>query len=50
VEFVVWDPNDPAEPGTVTFDADASRFLATHLYDTEPGLIRAFRMYYSWRL
>ena len=50
VEFVVWDPNDPGEPGTVTFDADASRFRATHLYDTEPGLIRAFRMYYSWRL
>lgn len=50
VEFVVWDPNDPGEPGTMTFDADASRFRATHLYDTEPGLIRAFRMYYSWRL
>ncbi len=50
VEFVVWDPNDPGEPGMVTFDADASRFRATHLYDTEPGLIRAFRMYYSWRL
>jgi hypothetical protein len=50
VEFVVWDPNDPAEPGVVTFDAEASRFRATHLYDTEPGLIRAFRMYYSWLL
>ena len=50
VEFVVWDPNDPGEPGTVTFDADASRFRATRLYDTGPGLIRAFRMYYSWRL
>jgi hypothetical protein len=50
VEFVVWDPNDPAEPGVVTFDAEASRFRASHLYDTEPGLIRAFRMYYSWRL
>jgi len=50
VEFVVWDPNDPAEPGVVTFDAEASRFRASHLYDTEPGLIRAFRMYYSWLL
>jgi hypothetical protein len=50
VEFLVWDPNDPAEPGTVTFDAQVSRFRASHLYDTEPGLIRAFRMYYSWRL
>jgi hypothetical protein len=50
VEFIVWDPNDPAEPGVMTFDAEASRFQATHLYDTEPGLIRAFRMYYSWLL
>lgn len=50
VEFSVWDPNDPGEPGLVTFDAEASRFLATRLYDTEPGLIRAFRMYYAWRL
>jgi len=50
VEFLVWDPNDPGEPGVMTFDAGASRFRATHLYDTEPGLIRAFRMYYSWLL
>ena len=50
VEFVVWDPNDPAEPGVVTFDAEASRFRASHIYDTEPGPIRAFRMYYSWLL
>jgi len=50
MEFLVWDPNDPAEPGVMTFDAEASRFRATHLYDTEPGLIRAFRMYYSWLL
>jgi hypothetical protein len=50
IEFVVWDPNDPAEPGVMTFDAAASRFQATHLYDTEPGPIRAFRMYYSWLL
>ena len=50
IEFVVWDPNDPAEPGVMTFEAEASRFQATHLYDTEPGPIRAFRMYYSWLL
>jgi hypothetical protein len=50
VEFIVWDPNDPAEPGVVTFEAEASRFHASHLYDTEPGPIRAFRMYYSWLL
>ncbi len=47
VEFVVWDPNDPAEPGIMTFDQTARRFWATRLYDTEPGPIRAFRMYYS---
>jgi hypothetical protein len=50
VEFVVWDPNDPDAPGVMTFDEQAYRFWATRLYDTEPGLIRAFRMYYSWRL
>jgi hypothetical protein len=50
VDFLVWDPNDPAEPGVMTFDAEASRFRATHIYDTAPGLIRAFRMYYSWLL
>jgi len=50
VEFVVWDPNDPAAPGVMTFDTQLSRFQATALYDTEPGLIRAFRMYYSWWL
>jgi hypothetical protein len=50
VEFVVWDPNNPGEPGLMTFDIEASRFWATRLYDTEPGLIRAFRMYHSWPL
>jgi hypothetical protein len=50
VEFVVWDPNEPGAPGTMTFDTEISRFWATRLYDTEPGLIRAFRMYYSWWL
>jgi hypothetical protein len=50
VEFVVWDPNDPAEPGIMTFDSEASRFRASRIYDTEPGPIRAFRMYYSWLL
>jgi hypothetical protein len=50
VEFIVADPNDPAEPGVVGFDARASRFQATRIYDTEVGPIRAFRMYYSWLL
>jgi len=47
VEFLVWDPNNPAEPGIMTFDRSARRFWATRLYDTEQGPIRAFRMYYS---
>jgi hypothetical protein len=47
VAFAVWDPNDPAAPGTITFDRAAKRFFATRLYDTEPASIRVFRMYYS---
>jgi hypothetical protein len=50
VELVVWDPNDPGRPGVVTFRGEARRFWATRVHDTEPGLIRVFRMYYSWRL
>ncbi|HXJ82617.1 MAG TPA: hypothetical protein VMS64_28510 [Candidatus Methylomirabilis sp.] len=49
VEFVVYDPNDPHAPGVITFDRTERRFMATHLYDTVPGAIRAFRMYY-WPL
>jgi hypothetical protein len=47
VDFVVWDPNDPDAPGIVTFDRHAGGFWATRVYDTEPGAIRVFRMYYS---
>ena len=47
--FSVYDPNDPAGPGRVTFDRAARRFEASRLYDTEQGPIRAFRMYY-WAL
>jgi hypothetical protein len=47
VDFVVYDPNDPYVPGRITFDRHARRFVATHLFDTVPGPIRAFRMYYS---
>jgi len=50
VEFSVWDPNDPDHPGVVRFDRDRGRFWASRLYDTEPGVIRAFRMYYGWLL
>ncbi len=49
VQFVVYDPNDPGAPGLVSFDRDERRFVATRLFDTNPGAIRAFRMYY-WPL
>ncbi len=49
VEFVVYDPNDPYVPGLISFDRNWRRFVATRLFDTTPGAIRAFRMYY-WPL
>ena len=49
-ELIVWDPNDPSQPGTLMFERGPGRFLASHLYDTEPGPIRAFRMHSSWWL
>jgi hypothetical protein len=49
VLFTVYDPNDPVEPGRITFDRTERRFEASRLYDTEQGPIRAFRMYY-WAL
>ena len=45
--FLVYDPNDPYVPGIITFDHAARRFVATRLFDTEVGRIRAFRMYYG---
>jgi hypothetical protein len=50
IEFAVWDPNDPENPGVMRFERGARRFWASRLYDTEPGPIRAFRMYHSWML
>ena len=47
VEFIIWDPNNPDGPGIMTWETKERRFWATNLYDTEPGPIRAFRMYYS---
>ncbi|MGH7311881.1 MAG: hypothetical protein ACREJV_01820 [Candidatus Rokuibacteriota bacterium] len=50
VALTVWDPNNPDGPGVITFDAAQRRFWATDVYDTEPGPIRVFRMYFSWLL
>jgi hypothetical protein len=47
VDFVVYDPNEPGQPGVISFQRDRRRFWATRLFDTQPGPIRAFRMYYS---
>lgn len=47
LEFIVYDPNEPDEPGWVAFDRAERTFFASGVYDTEPGAIRAFRMYYS---
>jgi hypothetical protein len=49
VEFAIYDPNDPPNPGRLTFDGARGRFIATRLHDTAPQPIRAFRMYY-WLL
>jgi hypothetical protein len=47
VDLVVYDPNDPRTPGIIRFDRTEQSFVAIHLFDTAPGPIRAFRMYYS---
>jgi hypothetical protein len=47
VDFVVYDPNDPYAPGIITWSQARRRFLAARLFDTGPGAIRAFRMYYG---
>jgi hypothetical protein len=47
IDFMVYDPNDPYAPGLVTFSRTSQRFLAARLFDTNPGTIRAFRMYYG---
>ena len=50
VDLAIWDPNEPARPGVITFDAERGTFWATRVYATRPQPIRVFRMYYSLRL
>ena len=50
VDFTVYDPNDPYAPGVVRFDRAERQFVAARLFDTRPGPIRAFRMYYGFFL
>ena len=47
VDLVVWDPNEPARPGVITFDRARREFWATRLYATRPQVIRVFTMYHS---
>jgi len=47
VELTTWDPNDPDGLGLISFDTARGHFWATRVYDTRPGVIRVFRMYYS---
>ena len=47
IDFIVYDPNDPATPGTIRFDRQARRFSSARVYNTSVGPIRAFRMYFS---
>jgi hypothetical protein len=47
VDLAIWDPNEPARPGVITFDRTRGTFWATRVYATRPQAIRVFRMYYS---
>jgi hypothetical protein len=47
VEFNVYDPNDPSQPGIIRFDSEERHFWSTRVWDTTVGPIRAFRMYYG---
>lgn len=47
VDFTVYDPNEPDRPGTITFQAGEETFWATRMFNTRPGHLRVFRMYFS---
>jgi hypothetical protein len=47
IDLAIWDPNEPARPGVITYDAANRRFWATRVFATRPQWIRVFRMYYS---
>ena len=47
VDFVVYDPNDPAGPGVVRFDRRDERFHPAPLCGVVVPRFRAFRQYYS---
>ena len=47
VDFAVFDPNDPREPGVVRFDCRAQRFRPAPLCGVSVPRFRAFRQYCS---
>jgi len=47
VDFVVYDPNDPAAPGVIRFDRRDERFHPAPLLGVTVPYFRAFRQYYS---
>ena len=47
VDLAIWDPNEPARPGVITFDRARGQFWASRVYATRRQAIRVFRMYYS---
>ncbi len=47
VDFAVFDPNDPSQPGVIRFDRRERRFRPERLCGVDVPHLRAFRMYYS---
>ena len=47
VEFFVYDPNDPTEPGVIRYDRRVSRYRPAPLCGVNVPYFRAFRMYCS---
>jgi len=47
VEFFVYDPNDPTEPGVIRYDRRMSRYRPAPLCGVNVPYFRAFRMYCS---
>lgn len=47
VEFLVYDPNDPTEPGVIRYDRRVSRYRPAPLCGVSVPHFRAFRMYCS---
>jgi len=47
VEFFVYDPNDPTEPGVIRYDRRVSRYRPAPLCGGNVPYFRAFRMYCS---